>query len=153
MPWSLNDYPASMRNLEHATKKKAIDIANAMVDEGHDEGRAIPIAMEQAKEWERNASQNEIDRYEKNGKPSERSEKGKIHKNNPERLEEGEHVVAHENGWAVRSSGARRASDVYDTKAEAIKRAKEIAENKGTYLTIFKQNGFVQEKLSYESKS
>jgi len=38
-----------MENLNDVTKKKAIDIANSMVGEGYDEGRAIPIAIDQAK--------------------------------------------------------------------------------------------------------
>src|SRR5699024_3782369 len=108
MPWTLNDYPSSMKNLPHATKKKAIDIANA---------------TEQAKEWRENASKNEINRYEKSGNPTERSAKDKKYENNPERLEEGEHVVAQDNGWAVKSSGAKRASDIYEKKDEAVKRA------------------------------
>lgn len=151
MPWTLNDYPSSMKNLPHATKKKAIDIANAMIDEGYKEGRAIPIATEQAKEWRKNASQREINQYEKSGKPTERSKKGQKYENNPERLEEGEHVVAQENGWAVKSSGAKQASNVYETKDKAVKRAKEIAKNKGTSVTIYKQDGSVQEKQTYSN--
>jgi uncharacterized protein YdaT len=51
MIWTLQDYPSSMKNLNEETRKKAIDIANSMVDEGYAESRAIPIAIEQAKEW------------------------------------------------------------------------------------------------------
>jgi uncharacterized protein YdaT len=144
MPWTLNDYPSSMKNLDDATKKKAIDIANSMTDEGYDEGRAIPIAIEQAKEWRKNASNSEIEEYEKSGKPTERSEKGKKYENNPERLEEAQHVVSHEDGWAVKSSNAKRASNVFDKKQDAIHRAKEIAKNKGTSLKIYKKDGTLQ---------
>lgn len=49
MPWSMEDYPASLKHLDKPVKKKAIEIANAMVDEGYDESRAIPIATSQAK--------------------------------------------------------------------------------------------------------
>ncbi|MBP1948525.1 DUF2188 domain-containing protein [Virgibacillus litoralis] len=149
MPWTLNDYPSSMKNLNHVTKKKAIDIANSMIDEGYEEGQAIPIAMEQAKEWRQNAHQDEIDSYEKYGKTIERSEEGKKYESNPERLEEAEHVVAHNNGWAVKSSNAQRASDVFDNKNDAIERAREIAKNKGTSLKIYKQDGSIQENHSY----
>ncbi|MFA1821880.1 DUF2188 domain-containing protein [Virgibacillus oceani] len=144
MPWTLNDYPSSMKNLNDATKKKAIDIANSMTDEGYDEGRAIPIAIDQAKEWRKNASKSEIEEYEKTGKPTKRSEEGKKHENNPERLEEAQHVVAHDDGWAVQSSNAKRASNVYNKKQDAINRAKEISENKGTALKIFKKDGTLQ---------
>ncbi len=53
MPWSMKDYPQSLKNLEEPVKKKAIEIANAMIDEGYEEGRAIPIATSQAKEWKK----------------------------------------------------------------------------------------------------
>lgn len=153
MPWTMNDYPSSMKNLNDATKKKAIDIANSMVDEGYEEGRAIPISIEQAKEWRENASQDELKEYKEEGKPTERSEEGKKYENNPERLEEEEQVVAHEDGWAVQSSGAKKPSEVLDNKQNAIDRAKEIAENKGTSVKIFKQDGSVQETKSYQNNN
>ncbi|SDR04337.1 DUF2188 domain-containing protein [Virgibacillus salinus] len=149
MPWTLNNYPSSMKNLNHVTKKKAIDIANSMIDEGYEEGQAIPIAMEQAKEWRQNADEDEVDSYEKNGNTIERSEEGKKYESNPERLEEAEHVIAHNDGWAVKSSNAQRASDVFDNKNDAVERAREIANNKGTSLKIYKQDGSIQENHSY----
>ncbi|HXZ49464.1 MAG TPA: hypothetical protein VEG27_10610 [Usitatibacter sp.] len=51
MPWSSGDYPASMRNLEEAVREKAIEIANALLEEGMEEGKAIRIAIAKAKEW------------------------------------------------------------------------------------------------------
>ncbi|WP_249871402.1 DUF2188 domain-containing protein [Oceanobacillus saliphilus] len=149
MPWTMDDYPSSMKNLNEVTKKKAIDIANAMVDEGYEEGRAIPIAIEQAKEWRENASNDEVSDYKQQGKPTQRSKEGRKYQSNPERLEEGQEVVAHEDGWAVKSSGAKRASEVFANKDEAMKRAREIAKNKGSSLTIYKQDGSVQNKQSY----
>lgn len=149
MPWTLNDYPSSMKNLEHLTKRKAIDIANSMIDEGYKEGRAIPIATEQAKEWHKNATKDEIRKYEASGQPAERSKEGKRRENNPERLEEGEYVISHADGWAVKSKNGKQPSHVFNNKDEAIKRAKDIAENKGTALTVFKKDGTVQEKQSY----
>ncbi|GGB44604.1 hypothetical protein GCM10011409_22760 [Lentibacillus populi] len=149
MPWTLNDYPSSMKNLDKVVRKKAIDIANSMVDEGYEEGRAIPIATQQAKEWYQNADKEEIKAYEKAGKPTERSKEGKRYENNPERLNEGEHVIAHEEGWAVTSSKAKKPSAVFATKDEAVNRAKEIAQNKGTALTVHKQDGSVQATYSY----
>ncbi|WP_149473251.1 DUF2188 domain-containing protein [Oceanobacillus polygoni] len=149
MPWTLDDYPSSMKNLNEVTRKKAIDIANSMVDDGYSDDRAIPIAITQAKEWRENAEKEEIDDYKMHGKPTMRSKEGKKYSSNPERLEEGEQVIAHENGWAVKSSGAERANEVFDKKDEAVKRAKEIAKNKGTTLTIYKQDGTVQDKQTF----
>jgi len=41
LPWILDDYPPSMKNMKHTIKKKAIDIANSMIDDGYDEERAM----------------------------------------------------------------------------------------------------------------
>lgn len=35
-------------------RNKAIDIANALLDEGHEEGKAIAIATSKAEEWGEN---------------------------------------------------------------------------------------------------
>lgn len=51
MPWSEDDYPASMRKLAPVTRAKAIEIANALLEEGMDEGKAIRIAIAKASEW------------------------------------------------------------------------------------------------------
>jgi len=51
MPWDQYRYPASMKNLPPSVRAKAIEIANALLEEGCDEGRAIRIAIARAKEW------------------------------------------------------------------------------------------------------
>lgn len=53
MPWSTNRYPTSMRQLPAAVRLKAIEIANALLAEDGDEGRAIRIGIAQAKRWAR----------------------------------------------------------------------------------------------------
>lgn len=53
MPWSEEYYPASMRHLSEVTRSKAIGIANALLAEGMDEGRAIRIAIATAEAWAR----------------------------------------------------------------------------------------------------
>ena len=40
-----------MRNLSPEIRLKAIKIANALLEEGYEEGRAIRIAVAKAKEW------------------------------------------------------------------------------------------------------
>lgn len=67
MPWTMIDYPSSLKNLNKATKKKAIDIANALVDEGYNENKAIPIATKQAKEWYNKTSTEERNEYIESG--------------------------------------------------------------------------------------
>ena len=49
MPWTKSDYPDSMKNLDAATRNKAIEIANKLLKEGYEEGRAIAIAIAIAK--------------------------------------------------------------------------------------------------------
>jgi uncharacterized protein YdaT len=51
MPWTYQDYPASMKNLSAEVRRKAIDIANALLDDDYEEGRAIAIATAQAEKW------------------------------------------------------------------------------------------------------
>jgi uncharacterized protein YdaT len=40
-----------MRNLPLDVRLKAIEIANALLEEGYEEGKAIRIAIAKAKEW------------------------------------------------------------------------------------------------------
>ncbi|MGP4078250.1 DUF2188 domain-containing protein [Halobacillus sp. K22] len=151
MPWDMNDYPSSLKNLDTPVKKKAIDIANAMLDEGYDEGRAIPIATEQAKEWYENATEDEINEAKQMGDEEleSRDPEDKQYDNRPELLDKGEHVIPHEDGWAVQAEDAKKPSNVYEDKDEAVSRAKEIAENKGTQVIIHKKDGSIQEKTEY----
>ena len=65
MPWNMNDYPASMKNLDPLIRKKAIDIANALLDDGYPDDRAIPIATSQAEKWYDNASAAEKKDFQK----------------------------------------------------------------------------------------
>lgn len=51
MPWNAEYFPLSMRHLSEPARLKAIEIANALLVEGMDEGRAIRIAIAKAREW------------------------------------------------------------------------------------------------------
>jgi len=51
MPWDETYYPRSMRNLPPEVRSKAIEIANALLEEGYNEGKAIRIAIAKAKDW------------------------------------------------------------------------------------------------------
>lgn len=51
MPWNASDFPVSMRHLSAGAREKAIEIANALLADGMDEGKAIRIAIAQAKRW------------------------------------------------------------------------------------------------------
>ncbi len=51
MPWTPERYPVAMRGLPPWVRLKAIEIANALLEEGNDEGRAIRIGIAKARQW------------------------------------------------------------------------------------------------------
>ena len=51
MPWNKWYYPAAMKHLSPSVRMKAIEIGNALLAEGMEEGRAIRIAIAKGKEW------------------------------------------------------------------------------------------------------
>jgi uncharacterized protein YdaT len=51
MPWNDSHFPPSMLHLAPPVRGKAIEIANALLAQGYDEGRAIRIGISQAKHW------------------------------------------------------------------------------------------------------
>ncbi len=51
MPWTPDRFPASMQHLSPPVRDKAIQIANALLAEDMEEGKAIRIAIAKAKEW------------------------------------------------------------------------------------------------------
>lgn len=144
MPWDMNDYPNSMKNLDKLTRKKAIDIANALLADGYPDDRAIPIAISQAEKWIKDATTKEKAALEKQT----------IHKNDPhtpnknaKKLMNADVSVKYQDKqWIVISDKAERASDTFQTKTEAIERAKKIAANKGSTLKIYKRDGDLQKQ-------
>ena len=53
MPWSEDRYPPAMAHLPPVVLAKAIEIANALLHDGHDEGFCIRVAIARAHEWAR----------------------------------------------------------------------------------------------------
>ncbi len=53
MPWSEDRYPPAMAHLPPVVRAKAVEIANALLQEGHDEGFCIRVAIARAHEWAR----------------------------------------------------------------------------------------------------
>lgn len=54
MPWTKNNYPLSMKNLNSEVREMAVEIANALLEDDMKEGQAIAIATAQAEEWAKN---------------------------------------------------------------------------------------------------
>ncbi|MGD6815912.1 DUF2188 domain-containing protein [Metabacillus sp. 84] len=112
MPWNSRNYPESMKNLPGKTRKKAIEIANALLDEKYEEGRAIAIATAQAEKWAQDEGAKEA--Y-------------KLHKRDEK--------------WIIEKDSAERASFSFHTKKEALTKARKLAEEKNISISVFKQDG------------
>lgn len=126
MPWTKSDYPDSMKNLNEYTRLKAIDIANAMVEDGYEEKRAIPIAINQAKEWHEDASNKEkSDLKEKDITDHKKDENSSVGLKDEDVIVE---YSEEDKSWRVISKGAKRSDSLHNTKKEAVKRAEEIIE-------------------------
>jgi hypothetical protein len=59
------------------------------------------------------------------------------------------HVVPSSSGWAVKKSGAEKASKTFDTKEEAVDYGRVLSKNERTELYIHKSNGMIQNRNSY----
>lgn len=64
MPWDDTHFPRSMAHLPLPVREKAIEIANALLAQGYEEGRAIRIGIAQARRW---AARSVTDRSARHG--------------------------------------------------------------------------------------
>ena len=51
--------------------------------------------------------------------------------------------------WAVQTDGTTRADSLHDRKTDAVRRGRELAENKQTELVIKGENGRIEQKSSH----
>ncbi|CAM4279166.1 DUF2188 domain-containing protein [Lacicoccus alkaliphilus] len=136
MAYTMNDYPDSLKNLDRLERRKAIDIINAMLEEGYDEGRAIPIGTEQAQEWYKDASEEDLKKLENKDLKDHDDDNSR----GPDLIDNDVEVYFEDDEWKVKTVGAKQASDTYDKKDEAEKRAKEIADKRSTKVKIHNKN-------------
>lgn len=61
----------------------------------------------------------------------------------------GQHVIPSGGKWRVRKTGATRASGTFETQAEAVARARDLARSQGTELYIHGEDGRIRERRSY----
>ena len=61
----------------------------------------------------------------------------------------GQHVVPRGNQWAIRKGGAERVTRRFNTQAEAITAAREIARKQKTELYVHGRDGRIRERSSY----
>lgn len=60
-----------------------------------------------------------------------------------------QHVVKRDDEWAVRKEHADRDTRRFDTQAEAIQAAREIAINQGSEMFIHGRDGKIRERNTY----
>lgn len=133
MPWDKKDYPASMKNLPGSVRDKAIDIANALVeDKNMDEGVAIATGISRAKDWASNNNKITSNKTDTDVK----------------RHGEDIYVVPHNNSWLVKKEGNERGS-YFDNKSEAIKDGKQKARKANASIIIQTTKGTIQDRYSY----
>lgn len=118
MPWSKDDYPDSFKNLDEDVRNKAIEVANALLREGYDEGRAIPIALDTAKDY--------------------------VHKNEEQPVYE---IRSHDDGWQLKKKGSDKAILIEETKEELLDEAKRYVQKNDGELRIYKGNGELEDTL------
>jgi uncharacterized protein YdaT len=60
-----------------------------------------------------------------------------------------QHVVTHNEQWAVRGENNSRVTSTHSTQQEAINAAREIAINQRAEVVIHRPNGQIRDKNSY----
>jgi hypothetical protein len=66
-------------------------------------------------------------------------------------MEGAQHVICRAPGrWAVRKSGASKASKMFTSRRDAIVYARDIARRHGTEVYVHREDGTVSEHVSYD---
>lgn len=140
MPWTKRDYPDSLKNFDARTRGKAVEIANALLEEGYAEGRAIAIATAQAKEWARDHPEH---------RDEERGRSGSGGSGGDRQERRNWHVVPHDDGWAVKAEGEDEPEQLFGTKAEAAHEARMLASDANRSAIIHRSDGTVERSHNY----
>jgi len=119
MPWTKNDYPDSFKNLDSDVRNKAIEIANALLHEGTEEGRAISIATAKAREY--------------------------VHGDSPDRTKY--EAKARSEDWILMRENGERAIFKEDTKDDLLEKAKPYVNEHNGILIVYHADGSVESTL------
>ena len=60
-----------------------------------------------------------------------------------------QHVVPHNQSWAVKGAGNQRATSIHETQQRAIEAAREIAIGQRSELLVHGRNGQIRERNTY----
>ena len=141
MPWSAQDYPASMRNLTDEVRHQAIDIANALCRKNqYAEGRAIATA--QAEKWAKH-------RNKQIRQPGTEGSTGHaVAKGDPE-ADHAIHVIPgpQGDGWIACQDKQRLAQG--QSKADVLHKAREKAQVQGNELCVHDDSGQIETSEDY----
>lgn len=124
MPWSLDDCPRSWKNQPKAVRTKAVEIGNALLADGMEEGRAIPIALSQARKAVDSADAPPPDLWV-----------------GPDG----------DDGWHVREEGADDVLEAFDRRDAAVARAVALAKERSVSVTVQGRDGRIQDRQSFRS--
>jgi len=61
-----------------------------------------------------------------------------------------QHIVPHEDGWAVRGEGNKRVTAVYKYQKRAIRKARTIAKKYKADIIIHRKDGTIRDRISYD---
>jgi uncharacterized protein YdaT len=137
MPWTKTDFPVSMKNLPEPVRNKAIEIANALLEEKNmDEGIAIATAISRAKDWAVN-----------HGRQSEAAE-GTSRKTDVKEHGEDRYVSPHNDKWGVKKEKGKK-EEVFNTKKEAVRQAEKEARGSNASVTIQGRHGKIEKRESF----
>lgn len=141
MPWNKTNYPNSMKNLPVKVRNKAIEIANALLDErSMEEGILIATAISRAKDWAANRGLETT---------TDKSRSTDVKQHGEDR-----YVIPHEEKeWAVKKEATKKVEKTFRNKSEAIKLAKEKAQKAKSGVTIQRRTGKVEKRISYNPKN
>lgn len=108
-----------MKNLDVSVREKAIEIANALLRDNYEEGRAISIATSQARKA--------------------------IHGDEEVRVTY--EVISRETDWMLRRVDGKRAILVEETKEDLLQKAKPYVNEQNGILTVYEEDGSVEDTL------
>ena len=124
MPWTKRDYPTSWKNLDAEVRAKAIEIGNALLADGMEDGKAIPIALSQAR------------------KALDTDDAG------PRDL----WVAPQDGAWALKREGTDEPLGIYETQKHAIDEAVSLAKKDDVAVTVQGEDGAIRERQSFRSR-
>lgn len=60
-----------------------------------------------------------------------------------------QHVIPHDDRWAVKPEGGERASSVHDTQEQAVEQATELAKHQQSEVLVHGSDGTIRARNSY----